>query len=643
MRKKTVISSIDAKALKILALKGKPIKLSCQVNNKLISLEKPLNLLKKSSKSSNISLQNSISISELELKMKDPTEALHEKHKNLVLASQSLPKYFFDLFIGLLILYSTISSLFYLAFVKSNAEDYFTDMVISLVFLTDLILSFFTSFTDKKGREVKNLQLIAKNYLKTWMIPDFLSLLPLKLMFKWSNVEYCLRLLRFLKIRRYARLVNILKVSQYLCDFFRVESKLKRRKFCVIFGYLWDLAMIFTFLLIVCFAVASLWWYFCGRIKVYFKQKENFIDSFGLDKEDEFTRALRTLHFVFSTMVTAGFGDYYSMNSYEMIINIIFILLGPSFFAYLMGSAIGIIRELHFLSAKQNYSQDFNRWLSLISSKSNKHIPLKLKIKINNFLCHFPKVDLLGSIANKSLETDPEEKVLEVHNNYMKELPDYYKHQILDFLFAEIFYCFKYFFGNDKHFKYLLSLYFQPRLFNQEVILEIKEKVFEVLFVIKGNHQLENQEGEVLCSLDKYRIVGDFFCYFDKESSFRFRAVGILEGFAVPAHVFKVIAKELGTIDKYFNVVKENYERILDNGKESGRSWATFNSSAIMNVDEKENVVNLIQSKKNQRLSEKTSDEIINQVLNRYRRLRIDLKSRVSGGLLNLLINSSNI
>ena len=450
MKRTNLNSSIDKIALKILALQGKPIKSP----NRIINFATP------QSKSSNtdcqntyLSLpirQNSISISELEQKIKDPTEELLQRHKNLVITSENIIKYIYDIFIGLLILYSTITSLFYLAFVHSTNTDYFTDIGVWLVFMIDFILSFFTSYKNNKGKEVKNLKMIAKKYTKTWMIPDLLSLLPLRLLFRYSNTEYCLRLLRFFKIKRYANLINSLKISRNICNFFRIESKLKRRKFNVIFGYSWELTQIFIFALIVCFGIASLWWYCCETIVKFFNPKQNFIQHFGLDRENEFTRALRTLHFVFSTMVTAGFGDYYSMNTYEMIINIIFILLGPSFFAYVMGSAIGIIRELHSITAKQNYSQEFNRWLSKFSSKTNKHIPLKLKSRINNFLYHLPKSDLLGSIANKSLETDSEEQIKTIQNFYIRMLPDYHKYQIMNFLFCEVFYCFKYFFGNDK-------------------------------------------------------------------------------------------------------------------------------------------------------------------------------------------------
>ena len=51
--------------------------------------------------------------------------------------------------------------------------------MVDAIFWTDLVLSFFTSYPDKKtGKAITDRKLIIKNYLTGWFAIDFLAVFP---------------------------------------------------------------------------------------------------------------------------------------------------------------------------------------------------------------------------------------------------------------------------------------------------------------------------------------------------------------------------------------------------------------------------------------------------------------------------------
>jgi hypothetical protein len=101
-------------------------------------------------------------------------------------------------------------------------------------FLTDLILTFFTSVRDKDGNKMVTHKQIAIHYLKNWFIIDFVSCFPFHLIYllnisdignktevctgeeMYSNsfdIRFILRLLRLPKL---IRIVQITKLGRKL-------------------------------------------------------------------------------------------------------------------------------------------------------------------------------------------------------------------------------------------------------------------------------------------------------------------------------------------------------------------------------------------------------------------------------------------
>lgn len=85
-------------------------------------------------------------------------------------------KNYWNLLITFLLLYTASFVPYRIAFMDDNPL-YMTvlDTLMDMIFLTDLVLQFFSAYEDKKiGIEVRHKQ-IAINYFKTWFIMDIFS------------------------------------------------------------------------------------------------------------------------------------------------------------------------------------------------------------------------------------------------------------------------------------------------------------------------------------------------------------------------------------------------------------------------------------------------------------------------------------
>ena len=149
------------------------------------------------------------------------------KHKNLVISNENRFKKAFDVFMNVLVIYSVISALFYLAFLTETEAESNENLVIWVFFIIDLILNFFTEYIDSKGNNIQNLKMIGKNYLKKWFFIDFLSIIPFSLTGN-PNTEYLLRLFRILKMPRLFKMVDIQRFSAWLSNRMSTNHRTKK-------------------------------------------------------------------------------------------------------------------------------------------------------------------------------------------------------------------------------------------------------------------------------------------------------------------------------------------------------------------------------------------------------------------------------
>jgi hypothetical protein len=134
-----------------------------------------------------------------------------------------------DMLLLVLILYSCISVPFRIGLgADAEGQMYIFEVVVTLCFCTDLILNFFTAYTDG-DLYVVNHSMIMVNYLSSWFVIDLLSSLPLELIEMAAGSmggddgagpsaenSQGLKMLRALRLVRLLRLLRLLKLSRYI-------------------------------------------------------------------------------------------------------------------------------------------------------------------------------------------------------------------------------------------------------------------------------------------------------------------------------------------------------------------------------------------------------------------------------------------
>ena len=107
-----------------------------------------------------------------------------DKTPKCVILANNPKKMIFDLIITACLLFTATVVPFRLAFNETDPIEWTVVYgVIDFIFLIDIIITFFTSYTDEDengGAEVLDIKKIALNYLKGWFLFDILSILPVE-------------------------------------------------------------------------------------------------------------------------------------------------------------------------------------------------------------------------------------------------------------------------------------------------------------------------------------------------------------------------------------------------------------------------------------------------------------------------------
>lgn len=141
-----------------------------------------------------------------------------DKRPRWIILQNNRYKILWDFFIMLLLLFISIVVPTRLAFTD---EETFSWMIvyafIDLMFLLDILIIFFTSYTSKQ-REVVTHKQIAVNYLKSWFAFDIFSIIPLDYIVvndeevKLNSLIRVAKIARLYKIFRLFRMIKLVKI-----------------------------------------------------------------------------------------------------------------------------------------------------------------------------------------------------------------------------------------------------------------------------------------------------------------------------------------------------------------------------------------------------------------------------------------------
>eukprot|EP01084_Bolivina_argentea_P053394 98006_1 len=150
-----------------------------------------------------------------------------------------------DMFVMLLLVYTSIEIPYIMSFGQSDLTLYFGLCVDSFL-LIDILFNFHTAFFDKydRLRLVTNKKSICKHYLTTWFLIDFITCIPFELIpaetesgfTEYIKVLRVFRLFRIIKILRFIKMLRIF--DSFMKQFVIREVLVFMRLFKIICGML---------------------------------------------------------------------------------------------------------------------------------------------------------------------------------------------------------------------------------------------------------------------------------------------------------------------------------------------------------------------------------------------------------------------
>ncbi|KAL5005757.1 hypothetical protein ScPMuIL_016915 [Solemya velum] len=305
-----------------------------------------------------------------------------------------------DWLILLCTFYTAIMVPFNAAFITihgGSRSSIYSDVVVEILFILDIVLNFRTSFVNKSGQVVYDARQIVINYIKGWFLLDLLAAIPFDFLYVFKiSTNTPVHLLKVARLLRLARLLQKLdRYSQYS-------------------------AMVVA-LLMSMFALLAHWlacvWYAIGNEELnssppnwtvgwLFELSERIDQPMNYNrsnKPDLITSYITALYFTCSSLTSVGFGNVSANTNIEKIFSVCAMLVGAMMHAVVFGNVTAIIQRMYarrqIYHSKTKDLKDFFR---------THHIPKHLKHRMQDYFQTMWSMNN-GIDTNEILKDFPEE------------------------------------------------------------------------------------------------------------------------------------------------------------------------------------------------------------------------------------------
>jgi len=261
------------------------------------------------------------------------------------------------------------------------------NQVVNLVFLFDMVLSFFTMYRESAnngGAIIRDLSKIRTRYIRGWLFIDVVSIIP----FGYVPGAGALGILRMIRILRLLKLARVLRASR-IYQRFQARNSMPHSVEALIK------------LLVLLVTLAH--WMACAWIMSATMQSPNkytWMDSLaetygfcegGDDGCDVYPSrdALKghgpsvyfaALYWSVVTITSVGYGDITSKNTDEMLLCTVYLLLGAVVWAYIIGNAVTIIS-----TGDPDLIEHFQTMDSLNKYIKEKSLPEPIQLRLRRF------------------------------------------------------------------------------------------------------------------------------------------------------------------------------------------------------------------------------------------------------------------
>jgi len=250
-----------------------------------------------------------------------------------------------DLFIGIVTLYSGLVIPVRIGFAIEDAGFNIFDGVVDCCFLLDIIFTFRTIDEAAPGLYFADPWVIALRYFATWFIIDLVSAVPLdSLLFLTSQFTESLatKSLRLVRISRFFRFFKLMRLFKVAKRFKGWSSELSQYGY-----YLNQLVLLFVLLLYFGHLFGCLWGFIASEegLAISWMSTTAGIKT-GTNIFDQYMAAI---YWAFTTVTTVGFGDIVPITDEERAYGVIVFVVGSTINAFIVSNVSNLAYQLSIL------------------------------------------------------------------------------------------------------------------------------------------------------------------------------------------------------------------------------------------------------------------------------------------------------
>ena len=400
-------------------------------------------------------------------------ESENEKEIPWIILPDNPYKKMWDLLIAFLILYSAIVTPYDIAFSDSSKVSWF-DILIDILLGIDIVLTFFSAYTDDEENLVKNHKKIIKKYLKSWFIVDIISVLPISYFFnpsgkysgltKISKLPKLYRLIKLTKLLRITKMSskgNLNKVTKFFMEKLKINANVERLFFFVL-----------TFLLMN--HLCACFWYFMAKIEDF--SPDSWVVRLGYIDSSNVELYIISFYWTLTTVTTVGYGDITAGTTIERIYNLFIMSFGVLLYSFAIGSLSSIVSTL------DQKSEEMNQKLQILSS-------IKKDFNLEQGI-----YDKVRKVIKYDLSRNQKDKMV-----FLQELPNKLRIELSQIMHDKVIQNFYFFRDQPSDFFAYVAPLLKPVKFSQnDYLYKCQDMIDEMYFVAKGTviFCLEKKYGE---------------------------------------------------------------------------------------------------------------------------------------------------
>jgi len=388
-------------------------------------------------------------------------ESENEKEIPWIILPDNPYKKMWDLFIAFLILYSAIVTPYDIAFSDSSKVSWF-DILIDILLGIDIVLTFFSAYTDEEENLVKNHKKIIKKYLQSWFIVDIISVLPVSYFFnpsgkysgltKISKLPKLYRLIKLTKLLRITKMSskgNLNKVTKFFMEKLKINANVERLFFFVL-----------TFLLMN--HLCACFWYFMAKIEDF--SPDSWVVRLGYIDSSNVELYIISFYWTLTTVTTVGYGDITAGTTIERIYNLFIMSFGVLLYSFAIGSLSSIV------STMDQKSEEMNQKLQILSS-----IKKEFNLEQNIY-------DKVRKVIKYDLSRNQKDKMV-----FLQELPNKLRIELSQIMHDKVIQNFYFFRDQPSDFFAYVAPLLKPVKFSQnDYLYKCQDMIDEMYFVAKG-------------------------------------------------------------------------------------------------------------------------------------------------------------